>query len=74
MIDYLEQLKKARATGLSYPALVQDNDLTSVFRMLDPVGHGYITYAQYASSKIIILLNKFLQYHFFSSNGSAWYN
>jgi hypothetical protein len=51
MIDYLEQLKKARATGLAFPALVQDTDLTSVFRMLDPVGHGYISYSQYASSK-----------------------
>ena len=56
MIEYLEQLKKARATGLSYPALVQDTDLTSVFRMPDPAGHGYITYSQYASSKITILL------------------
>ena len=56
MIEYLEQLKKARATGLSYPALVQDTDLTSVFRMLDPAGHGYISYSQYQSSKITILL------------------
>jgi hypothetical protein len=60
MIEYLEQLKKARATGLAFPALVQDTDLTSVFRMLDPVGHGYITYSQYASSKIISYLNTFI--------------
>lgn len=58
MIDYLEQLKKARATGLAYPALIQDTDLTSVFRVLDPVGVGYITYSQYASSEILYLLSK----------------
>jgi hypothetical protein len=63
MIDYLEQLKRARATGLSFPALVQDTDLTSAFRMLDPVGHGYITYSQYASSKIII--KYFLKYQLY---------
>ena len=51
MIEYLEQLKKALATGLAFPALVQDTDLASVFRMLDPVGNGHITYSQYASSK-----------------------
>ncbi|CAF1421367.1 unnamed protein product [Rotaria magnacalcarata] len=50
MIDYLEQLKKSRATGLAFPALVQDTDLTSVFRILDPVGLGHITYSQYAST------------------------
>jgi hypothetical protein len=65
MIDYLEQLKKARATGLSFPALVQDTDLTAVFRMLDPVGHGYITYSQYASSKIRFLLTIFISYRCF---------
>lgn len=52
MLEYLEQLKKARATGLAFPALVQDTDLTSVFRMLDPVGQGFISYSQYASSTI----------------------
>jgi hypothetical protein len=56
MIDYLEQLKKARTTGLAFPALVEDTDLTSVFRMLDPVGHGHITYSQYASSMIRCLV------------------
>jgi len=66
MIDYLEQLKKARATGLAFPALVQDTDLTSVFHMLDPVGHGHITYLQYASSMIRSLSkNIFLYYRFF---------
>ena len=50
ILDYLEQLKKARASGLAFPALVQDNDLTSAFRLLDPAGQGYINYSQYASS------------------------
>ena len=57
MLEYLEQLKKARATGLAFPALVQDTDLTSVFRMLDPVGQGFITYSQYASSTIVSIRN-----------------
>lgn len=74
MIEYLEQLKKARATGLAFPALVQDTDLTSVFRMLDPVGHGHISYSQYASSIIIFHSNIFLYYSSFFSDGSAWYN
>jgi hypothetical protein len=65
MIDYLEQLKKARATGLAFPALVQDTDITSVFHMLDPAGHGHINYSQYASSKIRSLSNIFLYYLFF---------
>ncbi len=46
MIDYLEQLKKARTAGLPFPAFVQDTDIASVFRMLDPVGHGHISYSQ----------------------------
>ncbi|UJR31716.1 hypothetical protein I4U23_019196 [Adineta vaga] len=50
MIDFLEQLKKARLAGLASPSLVQDNDLLSIFRMLDPAGHGHITYSQYAST------------------------
>ncbi|CAF0725965.1 unnamed protein product [Adineta steineri] len=50
MIDYLEQLKKARITGEALPSLVQDTDLTSIFRMLDPAGHGHITYSQYSST------------------------
>jgi hypothetical protein len=72
MIDYLEQLKKARTAGLPFPAFVQDTDIASVFRMLDPVGHGHISYSQYASSNIIPCI--LLYYHFFSSNGSSWYN
>ncbi|CAF4691209.1 unnamed protein product, partial [Rotaria socialis] len=59
MIDYLEQLKKARATGLAFPALVQDTDLTSVFRMLDPVGLGHITYSQYASTMEALGVTKY---------------
>ncbi|CAF2973461.1 unnamed protein product [Rotaria sp. Silwood2] len=59
MIDYLEQLKKARATGLAFPALVQDTDLTSVFRMLDPVGLGYIAYSQYASTMEALGITKY---------------
>ncbi|CAF0754338.1 unnamed protein product [Adineta ricciae] len=50
MINYLEQLKKARLAGLASPSLVDDKDLTSIFRMLDPAGHGHITYSQYAST------------------------
>lgn len=66
MLEYLEQLKKARATGLAFPALVQDTDLTSVFRMLDPVGQGFITYSQYASSTIDSIPNlAFLHSRFF---------
>jgi hypothetical protein len=72
MIEYLEQLKKARATGLAFPALVQDTDLTSVFRMLDPVGHGYITYSQYASSKIISYLNTSISYLPFFQQWKLW--
>lgn len=53
IIDYLEQLKKSRASGLAFPTLVQDIDLNSAFRLLDPAGQGYITYSQYASSKIL---------------------
>lgn len=75
MINHLEQLKKARATGLSYPALVQDTDLTSVFRMLDPVGLGYITYAQYSSSKIQTFNRKYeFLIYFYNSDGKSWYN
>ncbi|CAF0802386.1 unnamed protein product [Rotaria sordida] len=59
MVDYLEQLKKARATGLPFPALVQDTDLTSAFRMLDPVGLGYITYSQYASTMEALGITKY---------------
>ena len=72
MIEYLEQLKKARTTGLAFPALVQDNDLTSIFRMLDPVGQGYITYSQYASSMPLIRFFSFFNESFFSSHGSTW--
>ena len=54
VIDYLEQLKKARASGLAYPTLVQDIDLNSAYRLLDPAGQGHITYSQYASSKTFV--------------------
>ena len=55
MIDHLEQLKKARLSGVAFPSLVQDTDLTSAFRLLDPVGKGFITYSQYASSTLAVL-------------------
>ena len=55
MIDHLEQLKKARLSGVAFPSLVEDTDLTSAFRLLDPVGKGFITYSQYASSTLAVL-------------------
>ncbi|CAF1306521.1 unnamed protein product, partial [Didymodactylos carnosus] len=50
MIDFLEKLKKAQSSGFAHPSLIQDNDINSIFRMLDPVGRGYVSYAQYASA------------------------
>ena len=60
VIEYLEQLKKARTSGLAFPTLVQDIDLTSAFRLLDPAGQGYISYAQYASSKSMKTFNRWI--------------
>ena len=74
MINHLEQLKKARLTGLAFPSLVQDPDLSSIFRMLDPAGHGHITYSQYGSSKIISRTNVFNYFDVLFSNGCSRYS
>ncbi len=47
IIDYLERLKKAKLANLNPPSLIEDNNLQSMFGMLDPSGKGSITYKQY---------------------------
>lgn len=50
IIDYLERLKKAKLANLNPPSLIEDNNLQSIFGMLDPSGKGSITYKQYCEA------------------------
>jgi len=57
IIDYLERLKKAKLANLNPPSLFEDNNLQSIFGMLDPSGKGSITYRQYCEALKIFMLN-----------------
>ena len=59
IIDFLERLKKAKLANLNPPTLFEDNNLQSIFGMLDPSGKGAITYKQYCEGKLILLLKLF---------------
>lgn len=57
MIEYLEKLKKSKVAGVQPPTLFEDQNLQSIFGMLDPAGKGHITYRQYVEGiKIVILM------------------
>ncbi len=47
IIEYLELLKKARIASLNPPSLFEEQNLHSMYGMLDPSGRGSITYNQY---------------------------
>lgn len=47
LIDQLEKLKVARLTDMDYPCLFDETNLDAVFGILDPMGQGFITKAQY---------------------------
>ena len=47
MIEFLDKLRKAKLANLNPPSLLEDNNLQSIFGMLDPSGKGSITYKQY---------------------------
>ncbi len=48
IIDYLERLKKARFANVNPPSLLEENNLESMFGILDPSGKGSITFSQYS--------------------------
>ncbi|CAF0774954.1 unnamed protein product [Brachionus calyciflorus] len=50
IIEYLERLKKSKMANLYPPCLFEDQNLQSIFGMLDPSGKGHITYRQYAEA------------------------
>lgn len=52
IIDYLELLKKARIASLHPPSLFEEQNLHSMYGMLDPSGRGSITYNQYCEGLI----------------------
>lgn len=67
IIDFLERLKKAKLANLNPPSLMEDNNLQSIFGMLDPSGKGAITYKQYCEGKNQCILFKWflVVWHFF---------
>lgn len=48
IVEYLEQLRKARLANLNPPSLFEDQNLQSIFGMLDPGNRGFISYKQYS--------------------------
>ncbi|XP_001508707.2 EF-hand calcium-binding domain-containing protein 10 isoform X2 [Ornithorhynchus anatinus] len=46
LISLLERIKIARMTGVAYPYLMDNSNLTSMFEMMDPSKQGYITSVQ----------------------------
>ncbi|KFV76342.1 EF-hand calcium-binding domain-containing protein 10, partial [Struthio camelus australis] len=51
LIQVLERLKAGKlAEGEEYPCLMDDSNLTAMFEMMDVVGQGYITSAQYGEA------------------------
>lgn len=47
IIEYLERLKKSKVASVHPPSLYEDQNLHSIFGMLDPSGQGHITFRQY---------------------------
>jgi hypothetical protein len=47
MIEQLQQLKKAKSEKSNYPCIFNDDNIKSVFDIMDPTGRGYITSSQY---------------------------
>lgn len=52
IIDYLEKLRKSKLAAVNPPTLFEDQNLQSIFGMLDPSGTGTITFRQYAEGSI----------------------
>ena len=46
----MEKLKKSKMANLYPPCLIEDQNLQSIFGMLDPSGKGHITYRQYSEA------------------------
>lgn len=55
IIEYLERLKKSKMASVHPPSLYEDQNLHSIFGMLDPSGQGYITFRQYVEGSHLIL-------------------
>lgn len=47
IIEFLERLKKSKQVSVLPPTLFEDQNLHSIFGMLDPVGKGHINFRQY---------------------------
>ncbi|KAL2093321.1 hypothetical protein ACEWY4_010633 [Coilia grayii] len=47
LIEQLEDLKMSKMSSLDSPCLFSDANLDAVFGILDPIGRGHITYAQF---------------------------
>ena len=47
----MEKLKKSKMASVQPPTLFEDQNLNSIFGMLDPAGKGYITFRQYMEGK-----------------------
>ncbi|XP_078486164.1 EF-hand calcium-binding domain-containing protein 10-like isoform X2 [Ciona intestinalis] len=55
LIQQLEKLKIAKQSGMYYPCLFDDSNLTSIFGMLDPTKRGFITREQFVEGNRVWL-------------------
>lgn len=46
----MERLKKSKMANLYPPCLIEDQNLQSIFGMLDPSGKGFVSYRQYTEA------------------------
>lgn len=47
LINLLERLKIAKATGVAFPFFMENSNIVSMFEMMDSSGRGCITFVQY---------------------------
>nr|XP_002131050.1 EF-hand calcium-binding domain-containing protein 10-like [Ciona intestinalis] len=62
LIQQLEKLKIAKQSGMYYPCLFDDSNLTSIFGMLDPTKRGFITREQFVEALSTLGVKNFDEY------------
>ena len=47
LVGFLEKLQSFRTSRMEYPCIFEDQNIQSIFGMLDPTGRGFISLEQY---------------------------